>query len=64
MANRTATAARPTAPEPAGEDRLLEVARRAGLEMAGASSLHLGHRGDDHFHRLLTTLAAAREEVF
>lgn len=64
VANGTSTAACGNAPEPAGEDRLLEVARRAGLELVGASSLHLLHRGDDHFHRLLTTVAAAREEVF
>ncbi len=63
MAERPRTACCDHTAGPAGEDRLVEVALRAGLDLVGATRLELLHRGDDHLCRLLETVRASREEV-
>lgn len=60
---RLQPASTPSSRLPAAAALLLEVARRAELELTAARDLCVLHRGDDHFAALQEAIAGARREV-
>jgi cardiolipin synthase len=47
----------------AAQERLLEMAQRARLDLVQARGLELIHRGDEHYRRLIEAIESAKREV-